>query len=233
MKITFKEPTLPQEKKAREIYISKFNELRKSGNYVPRAKILDLMRDLGVWDDESDKTLEHARKRLNELLEPLDTGGISLSEMKERAEQAQEFRTKINLINIAIFKYQAEFSIEYNAEQARDDYLMCQCAYLEDGKRVFESVEELYASEDQEKINALYEAYNDYKYGTNEESFQNIPENKFLIDYGFLDKDFMNVESESKEFKPFLDDDGDPVVPSGEKAPAKKAPNKKEKAETK
>lgn len=222
MKITFKEPTLPQEKKARQIYISKFNELRKSGDYVPRAKIIDLMRDLGVWDDESEKTLETARKRLGELLEPLDSGGIPLSEMKERAEKAQEFRAKINLINIAIFKYQAEFSIEHNAEQARDDYLMCECARDEEGNKIFNSVEDMYACEDPEKVDSLYEAYNNHRYGSNDETFQNIPENKFLIEYGFLDKDFMNAKPEPKEFKPFLDEEGNPVSNSEDKKPTRK-----------
>ena len=216
-KIVISEPTPAQDKKSREVYISRYNELRmnKTLGYVPKAKILDLMRELGEWDDELEAELAKHRKELADILEPIHTGGISLVEAKERAGKAQLVRSRIGSINMHITDYENQFTYEAHADDAKYQYLLYTCSkYEDDGSPVFPTVEDYNNCTDKVLINDAGKALNLMLYGDIKEMYRGITENKFLIDYGFMTADFETLQKEDKEpeFKPFLSEDGTPVL---------------------
>lgn len=217
--ILIKDPTMEQDKKAREIYLNTYNQLRldKSNGFMPKAKIKDLMRELGVWDDEQEKRVQETSKKINELLQPLNEGGISLQDMKNRAYEAQILRNRLGMLFSVVTEYESNFSYESKADDAKFEYLLYNCAYYEDtGEKVFKNVEEYNSCSDHDLINSVTSALSRHLYGDFKELYKELPESKFLIDYGFLDEDLKPTEKISSpvesSFKPFLDDDGNPII---------------------
>lgn len=215
--IIISEPTPAQDKKAREIYITRYNELRLNKNlgYVPKAKILELMRELGEWDDSKDKQLADLRAELSNALTPLRNGGISLQDAKDLAAKAQIIRSRIGSLNMHITDFENQFSYESHADDAKYQYLLYTCSrYKDDDSLVFETLSDYENCANKDLINEAGKALNLMLYGDIKEMYRDITENKFLIEYGFMTTDFDIIGEENKEvgFKPFLGEDGLPII---------------------
>lgn len=215
-KIVIKEPTLAQETEARKRYIHKYNELRmdKNSGFVPRAKLYEALKELGLWTEDNQKQIEKFQAELRDLLKPLKDGGISLQEMKERAIKAQGIRLMLANLNAIISEYDSDFTYESWAEDAKFQYLLFECAYYEDGEKVFETQEDYDNCTDKSLLKKATMALNNTLYGDIRDVYKRMPENQFLIEYGFMTESMESTEKpvEENEFKPFLDEDGNPIT---------------------
>jgi hypothetical protein len=173
--------------------------------FLTRSKVRELLTKTGDWNSDMEAELVSSAKKLLELERKLARGGIKKSEGKTLAIEIKSLRVR-QLEILAKTRNMDEFTLEAQVENANFDYLIFSCILNEEGDKVFKNVEEYKESgEDPIITNAAVRlAEMLYGYDANEE--KNLPENKFLMKYGFVDKDLK-----------FIDKDGHYVDSTGRK----------------
>lgn len=243
-------PSLDDQREAQKVYNQAFTDAIKS-KAVVRARLDDLLKEQGLWDDEKQLKFDTLQRQISDGESKLAKGGFSLKQARDLAIHIKTLRDEMRDL-ISVRTSLDNHSAEGQADNARFNYLVSACVvYKEDNnKKYFNSMEDYLnrASEPvailgaQNLANMIYGLDNDYE--------ANLPENKFLKKYKFVDEklryinkdghltdkdgrlvdeqgrfvdkdgNFVDkygnkVDSEGEyvaDFKPFLDDDGNPVI---------------------
>jgi len=268
-KFVVKSPSIEDQREAQKVYNQAFTDAIKSKSVV-RARLDDLLKDQGLWDDEKQVKLTQLQEIVTAAEKTLAKGGIPLRKAKEVALDMQ--KTRLEMRNLLAARTSLDnHSAEGQADNARFNYLVSSCVvykdsdkkYFDNLKAYLESADDLVAIEGAQALaNMLYGLDNDFE--------KNLPENKFLRQYKFVDEDlrFINkegsfVDSEGRlvnekgqyindagdrvdrfgnlldeegemivESKPFLDDDGEPVILEDKKEKEDKEDKKDAKKES-
>jgi hypothetical protein len=249
IELLLRSPSLNDQKEATKYYNQAFNEALKAKAIV-RAKLDDLLVEQGLWDDHKQRQFTELQNNLLDGERRLAKGGISLNEAKTIALNMKKNRDKLRDL-IAVKTNLDTHTAEGQADNARFNYLVFACTvYANNNERYFKSYED-YINRAAEPA-AIIAAQNlaSMIYGLDSNYEEKLPENKFLLDYKFVDdklrlvnkegklvdekgrliddfgrfvdedgnyvdKDGNKVDSEGDyivEFKPFIDDNGNPVV---------------------
>lgn len=205
------EPTINIESAAKKIYMTEYNKALKNDS-VPRDRLDDKLKELGLLSQEDYDKMDKLRDEIDELIRPLKTGGIKLKEMKERAEKAQLLRLHLySLINYRT-KYD-DLTAESVAEDAKFNFLVYSCLFDAEGKKVFNTYQDWENCTDSELLEKAASSMVEILYPDRGNFFSTLPENEFLVKYGFYNKDLTPIDApKPEEFKPFLDEDDKPVV---------------------
>lgn len=216
--------TAGQRAQSRSIYNRAFHQARKDGCYL-RAKLIDEAKESGVWGEEKSKRVEEIEAEMAAINKTLDEGGVELDEAKKQALQMIMLRSEMVNMNMEFTIIDAH-TAERQAESAQEDYevsVMLHCVAT--GKPYCTSLDDFYAKDYDEVIQAAITTKNMGDHITNKEFLSELPEYKFLKEFGFMDDEFRLIgeESESdgaeadkpKERKPFLSN-GKPVKPKKE-----------------
>jgi len=205
------EPTINIESAAKKIYMTEYNKALKNDS-VPRDRLDDKLKELGLLSQEDYDKMDKLRDEIDELIRPLKTGGIKLKEMKERAEKAQLLRLQLyGLINYRT-KYD-DLTAESVAEDAKFNFLVYSCLFDTEGKKVFNTYQDWENCTDSELLEKAASSMVEILYPDRGNFFSTLPENEFLVKYGFYNKDLTPIDApKPEEFKPFLDEDDKPVV---------------------
>jgi len=187
-------PSLNDQREAQKVYNQAFTDAIKSKSVV-RAKLDDLLQDQGLWNDEKQakfallqKELLDGEKRLAKDL------AIKMKTVREDIRDLISVRTSLD-----------NHSAEGQADNARFNYLVSVCLVYNDTKQpYFNSMEEYLnrATEPaaiqgaQHLANMLYGLDNDYE--------SNLPENKFLKKYKFVDDKLRLIDKKGR----LIDADG-------------------------
>jgi hypothetical protein len=155
------------------------------------------MREQGIWDDAKQARYDEINKTVLEGEKRLAKGGISLSEAKTLALDMRGTRSELREL-IAERTIMDGNTAEGQADNARFNALVSECIVSVDNNNVkkFDNIEEYDAVASQpwaieaasELANMLYDLDPDYD--------SNLPENKFLKDYEFIDKDLRLVNDD-------------------------------------
>jgi hypothetical protein len=247
--VLVRSPSLNDQREGQKIYNQAFTDAIKSKSVV-RAKLDDLLSDQGLWDDLKQKRFTELQKDLLEGEKKLAKGGFSLNEAKDLAIKMKSIRDEIRDL-ISVRTSLDNHSAEGQADNARFNYLVSVCVVYNDTKEpVFKDMEE-YLNRSTEEV-AILGAQNlaNMLYGLDNDYESNLPENKFLKKYKFIDDKLRLVDKKGRlidadgklideegryiddqgnyidkygnrvdkdgeylvESKPFLDDDGNPIV---------------------
>ena len=247
--VLVRSPSLNDQREGQKIYNQAFTDAIKSKSVV-RAKLDDLLSDQGLWDDVKQKRFTELQKDLLEGEKKLAKGGFSLNEAKDLAIKMKSIRDEIRDL-ISVRTSLDNHSAEGQADNARFNYLVSVCVVYNDTKEpVFKDMEE-YLNRSTEEV-AILGAQNlaNMLYGLDNDYESNLPENKFLKKYKFIDDKLRLVDKKGRlidadgklideegryideqgnyidkygnrvdkdgeylvESKPFLDDDGNPIV---------------------
>jgi hypothetical protein len=247
--ILVRSPSLNDQREGQKIYNQAFTDAIRSKSVV-RAKLDDLLSDQGLWDDVKQKRFTELQKDLLEGEKKLAKGGFSLNEAKDLAIKMKSIRDEIRDL-ISVRTSLDNHSAEGQADNARFNYLVSVCVVYNDTKEpVFKDMEE-YLNRSTEEV-AILGAQNlaNMLYGLDNDYESNLPENKFLKKYKFIDDKLRLVDKKGRlidadgklideegryiddqgnyidkygnrvdkdgeylvESKPFLDDDGNPIV---------------------
>jgi hypothetical protein len=257
-----KSPSLQDQREAQKVYNQAFTDAVKSKSVV-RAKLEDLLKDQGLWDDDKQRRFETLQRELLDGEKKLAKGGFSLNDAKGLALRMKTVRDEIRSL-VSVRTSLDNHSAEGQADNARFNYLVSACLVYNDTKQPYFASMEEYLNRSSEEVailgaqhlaNMIYNLDNDYEH--------NLPENKFLKKYKFVDSNlrlidkqgrfidadgrlvdengryidekgnfidkFGNLVDEEGEYivesKPFLDDDGNPVVVEEDQAaPATETP---------
>ncbi len=218
-----------------KIYNAKFRESLDSGAFL-RIKLDEVAREQGLWDDDKEVKLNGIQREIFTNEKILNKGGINISQAKSVALKIRELRLEIT--NLILNRSSLDpKSAEAQAENAQFDYYVSCClVYNDTGKPYFDSLDGYLTDQKNplaklagEKLAMLM--FGDYEDGGDFKQ----PENKFLKEYGFVDKklrlinkDGHLVDVENRlidednrfidENGKFVDLDGNPLDKDGEYA---------------
>lgn len=245
---TVKRPSFKDQREAQKVYNQTFSDSVKSGCII-RAKLEDLMKEQGLWDDKKEKEFKSLQSKILEKEKILARGGISLTAAKNAAIEMKKARDELKDL-IATRTNLDSHTAEGQADNARFNYLVSACVvYKDDNKPYFKGYED-YLNRAIEPISVLgAQKLANMVYGLDGDFEKNLPENKFLRKYKFVDDNLNFIDKQGRltdsegrlidadgnfinekgqrvdingelvddngdflvEFKPFVDDSGNPV----------------------
>lgn len=179
-------PSLDNQREGQKVYNQAFTDAIKSKSVV-RAKLDDLLEDQGLWNDEKQAKFTSLQKELLDGEKRLAKGGFSLNEAKDLAIHMKKVRDDIRDL-ISVRTSLDNHSAEGQADNSRFNYLVSVCVVYNDTKELYfknledylsRSTEEVSIKAAQNLANMLYGLDNDYE--------SNLPENKFLKKFRFVD----------------------------------------------
>jgi hypothetical protein len=205
-----KTPSLNDQREAQKVYNQAFTDAIKSKSVV-RAKLDDLLQDQGLWNDEKQAKFTGLQKELLDGEKRLAKGGFSLNEAKDLAIKMKSVRDDIRDL-ISVRTSLDNHSAEGQADNARFNYLVSVCVVYNDTKQPYFSNMEDYLNRASDAVallgaqhlaNMLYGLDNDYE--------SNLPENKFLKKYKFIDDKLRLVDKGGR----LIDSEGRLIDESG------------------
>ena len=192
-----KSPSLNDQREGQKVYNQAFTDAIKSKSVV-RAKLDDLLEDQGLWNDEKQAKFSALQKELLEGEKRLAKGGFSINEAKDLAIKMKAVRDEIRDL-ISVRTSLDNHSAEGQADNARFNYLVSVCVVYNDTKQPYFKDMEDYLNRSSERVgvlgaqnlaNMLYGLDNDYE--------SNLPENKFLKKYKFIDDKLRLVDKKGR-----------------------------------
>ena len=205
-----KSPTLQDNREAQKVYNQAFTDAIKSKSVV-RAKLDDLLSDQGLWDNEKQAKFTGLQKELSDGEKRLAKGGFGLNEAKDLAVRMKVIRDDIRDL-ISVRTSLDNHSAEGQADNNRFNYLVSACVVYNDTKQPYFKDMEDYLNRATEEVslkgaqilaNMMYGLDNDYE--------KNLPENKFLKKYKFVDDNLRLVDKKGR----FIDAEGRLVDENG------------------
>lgn len=207
---TVKSPSLNDQREAQKVYNQAFTDAIKSKSVV-RAKLDDLLKDQGLWNDEKQAKLKELQKNLVDSEKALAKGGIPLRKAKELAMDMQKIRTEMREL-LSVRTSLDNHSAEGQADNSRFNYLVSACVvYKDTDKKYFNSLEHYLDNADDPVAFEAATALANMIYGLDNDFEKNLPENKFLKKYKFVDEELRFINKEGK----FTDSEGNLVDKDG------------------
>jgi len=190
-------PSLNDQREAQKVYNQAFTDAIKSKSVV-RAKLDDLLQDQGLWNNEKQAKFSALQKELLDGEKRLAKGGFSLNEAKDLAIKMKSVREEIRDL-ISVRTSLDNHSAEGQADNARFNYLVSVCLVYNDTKQPYFNSMEEYLNRAGEEV-ALLGAQNlaNMLYGLDNNYESNLPENKFLKKYKFVDDKLRLVDKKGR-----------------------------------
>lgn len=205
-----KTPSLNDQREAQKVYNQAFTDAIKSKSVV-RAKLDDLLEDQGLWNEEKQAKFTSLQRDLLDGEKRLAKGGFSLNEAKDLAIKMKAVRDEIRDL-ISVRTSLDNHSAEGQADNARFNYLVSVCVVYSDSKEPYFRNMEDYLNRATEEV-ALLGAQNlaNMIYGLDNDYETNLPENKFLKKYRFVDDKLRLIDKKGR----LVDADGRLIDESG------------------
>jgi hypothetical protein len=168
-------------------------------NAILRSQLKDIFKQRGLWDDMKEAEYKGLQAEIASGIKALDEGGIKLSAARNIALDIRKKRAEMQQMLFERSQLEGE-TAEGQAENARFNYLVYACTYLVYDKtesRFFNSMDDYLNSE---HVDVSYQAgatLGNMLYGINDSEIS-LPENKFLLDFKFIDKNMRFVDSRGR-----------------------------------
>jgi hypothetical protein len=224
-----KSPTLQNQREAQKVYNQAFTDAVRS-KCVVRAKLDDLLKEQGLWNETKQALFNELQKELADGEKRLAKGGFNISEAKKLALRMRIVREEIKDL-ISVRTSLDNHSAEGQADNSRFNYLVSACVVYKDSNQPYFSSMEDYLNRADDQV-AILGAQNlaNMLYGLDNDFEKNLPENKFLTKFKFVDaklrlvnKDGHLVNEDGKlidENGRFVDADGNFVDKDGNRVDA-------------
>jgi hypothetical protein len=190
-------PSLSDQREGQKVYNQAFTDAIKSKSVV-RAKLDDLLEDQGLWNDEKQAKFTSLQKELLDGEKKLAKGGFSLNEAKDLAVKMKQLRDEIRDL-ISVRTSLDNHSAEGQADNARFNYLVSVCVVYNDTKQAYFSSLEDYLNRSTDQV-AIQGAQNlaNMLYGLDNDYETNLPENKFLKKFKFIDNKLRFIDKKGR-----------------------------------
>lgn len=192
-----------------------FKKCLSSDEFFLRDELYTILRDRGFWNDEKEKELQDLKKTIVDKELVLKKGGIELDEAKNVALELRVLRYRLLLLTAKEREFDS-LTVEAQADNAYFDSLVAESVFDEEGNKIFSSLQDYEEKRSEEYAYTCAEKLGEMLYDIN--NFEKeLPENKFLVEYGFANEDLKLIEEDNEEeekeevvFSPFLKN-GEPV----------------------
>jgi len=158
------------------------------------------MRNRNIWDAEKDQQQQSLVDSIANLERELALG----TDGKLTKKRGKEIAISMRRLRLMLRNLISErLSLEQNtaealSENAKFDFLVANCVYLEDGNtKVYNSLEDYSAKADDEVAYAAANALAQMMYSIDKEFEEKLPENKFLKKFNFVNGDLSLVDAEN------------------------------------
>lgn len=192
-------PTTAQTEDASMEYNRIFSKSLKSGALL-RESLEKFMREQELWDDDKENLYSELLTQINQKEKSLSKGGIKLSEAKDIALEMRGIRAALQGL-IAQRNSLDVNTAQGQAENARfNTLLVSSLVYNDSGQRVYSDVEEyLEKQADGDELGTLgAQNFANMYFGLDQNYEVNLPENKFLKQWKFVDDSLHLVNEEGK-----------------------------------
>ena len=197
------EPTLNQQRESQKIYNQAFSDAVNSGSIV-RARLDDLLKEQGLWDDQKEAKFAALQTGINENEQLLAKGGISLSQARGIALEIRKLRDDMRSL-ISIKTNLDTHTAEGQADNAKFNYLVSCCLVYKNNKKPYFKNYEDYLNKTADIVGIMgAQKLASMMYGLDSEFEKKLPENKFLLDYKFVNEDLRFIDKQGR----FTDQDG-------------------------
>lgn len=190
-------PTAKQDALAKLEANKKFREALDGGSYL-REELNKKLMERGIWSDKEDKELKDRQTKLIECLNKLEEGGIELTEARELAIEAKRSRIAIVLLSHKLREHDGQ-TVEGQSDNAYFDTLVSLCSLDEEGNRLFKSYEDYLEKSSEDYAVACATELSSLVFGLNDDWEKELPENKFLLEYKFIDEEMNYIDSEGRK----------------------------------
>ena len=209
---------------AQKVYNNAFSEAIKSKAIV-RAKMEDVLKDQGLWDDMKQAEYTRLAAEINECEMTLKKGGIKLSDAKAVALKMRGLRDKLKEL-VSVRTSLDNQSAEGQADNAKFNYLVSACVVYKNNNQPYYKNLEDYLNSPASEVSIMGAKYlASMIYGLEDDFEKKLPENKFLTKYKFVNEDLELINKEGhrvdsdgrliNEFGRFVDEEGNYVDKNG------------------
>lgn len=205
-------PSPKQERDSQIVYAKALTSAIKSG-ILCKDSIDTWLRTQGIWSDEKESKKFELQlflatgQNMLETKRDKDGKNMKKSDARKLALEMNDKRMELLKLLSETGKY-SEYTAEGMAENDKFVYLVSVCTKNEDGTKTFSSVEDLYEKEETELAQTAQNEFAIIFSGFNPDFYKDFPENKFLIEHGFvndklqlIDKEGNNVDEEGNKLK--------------------------------
>jgi hypothetical protein len=197
VELTVKAPSPKNQRESQKIYNRAFSDAISSGSII-RARLDGVMKDQGLWNDEKEKEYQTIQKLILDKERILAKGGISLEQAKREALEMQKHRNKLKDL-ISTRTTLDSHTAEGQADNARFNFLVSCCVVYKEGNKPYFSGYEDYVSRALEPAAIIgAQKLANMVYGLDDDFEKNLPENKFLQKYKFVDKDLRLIDKKGR-----------------------------------
>jgi len=190
-------PNSSKIKQAQLVYNKAFRAALESGALL-RQKLDSYMREQEIWDDSKEEEYNNLVERINDAEKTLAKGGIKLSDARETAIQMRVDRAEFRDL-ISERTAMDGNTAEGQADNARFNHLVYLCVLDEKtGKSFFKSVEDYEEKSSEPYAASAAAELARLMYDLDPNYDKNLPENQFLVDYGFANEEMRLVNKEGK-----------------------------------
>lgn len=190
-------PSLEDQREAQKAYNQAFTDAIKS-KAVVRAKLDDLLEDQGLWNKEKQAKFTELQQQVLDGEKRLAKGGFNIKEAKDLALQMKRTREEIRDL-ISVRTSLDNHSAEGQADNARFNYLVSSCVvYKNNNERYFKSLEDYLNRADDPAALVGAQKLANMIYGLDNNFEKNLPENKFLHKYKFVDEKLRLIDKQGK-----------------------------------
>ena len=192
-----KSPSFKDQREAQKVYNQAFSDAVKSGCIV-RGRLDDLLKEQGLWDDQKEMRMNTLQHEILGHEQSLAKGGISLQRARGVALEMRKLRDDLREL-ISSRTNLDNNTAEGQADNARFNYLVSACLVYSDNKKPYFKNYEDYLNKSTDPV-ALKGAQvlATRLYGLDDNYEKNLPENKFLREYKFVDEDLRFINDEGK-----------------------------------
>lgn len=197
IELAVRTPSVQDQQNATKAYNQAFSDAIKSKAIV-RAKIDELLKEQGLWDDNKQIQFDQLQRDILDRERKLAKGGIQLSEAKKIALEVKDLREEIKQL-VMVRTNLDNNTAEGQADNARFNYLVSVCTVYKDNNQPYFNSMEDYLSQSTSLV-ALKSAQilANMIYGLDNDFEANLPENKFLKQYKFIDDKLRLINKDGK-----------------------------------
>lgn len=197
VELAVRSPSLEDQREAQKVYNQAFTDAIKSKSVV-RAKLDDLLEDQGLWNKEKQAKFTELQQQILDGEKRLAKGGFSLKEAKNLAIEMKRTREEIREL-ISVRTSLDNHSAEGQADNAKFNYLVSSCVvYKDNNQKYFNNLEDYMNKSDDPAALLGAQKLANMIYGLDNNFEKNLPENKFLHKYKFVDDKLRLINKEGK-----------------------------------
>lgn len=200
VKIVVKKPTNVTISQAQRVRAKAWTDCVRDG-IMTKKELHKFMESNGIWDDEKDNKQKRIVEEISRLEKELYVSGkggklktsegknIAVEMRRKRAELREHIGEKMSL---------EQNTAESLADNAQFDFLVANCTYYENGQKVYSDVDDYSTKSDSEIAFAAASALAQMMYAIDKDFEANLPENKFLKMFKFVNDDLSLVNDKGE-----------------------------------